>query len=77
MRKKDNVRPQREEPVDTAAVRERLKWILAEEIERLPETLQQMEPKDRLNAVLKLIPYFLPKPETVHYLEGEPIDFFK
>lgn len=74
MSNKDNARQKRREPIDATAVRDRLKEILAEEIERLPETLNSLEPKDRLNAVLKLIPYFLPKTEAVHYREGEPLE---
>lgn len=77
MSNKDNSRKNQKEPIDATALRDSLKEIISEEIKRLPETLNTLEPKDRLNAVLKLIPYFLPKTEAVHYKEGEPLDFFR
>ena len=36
------------------------------EIEKLPKTLEALEPKEHINFVLKLMPYVFPKVETVY-----------
>ncbi len=56
----------------TMGLRETLKAIMQKEIEKLPETLEALEPKERLNVVCKLMPYIFPKVEAVHPKEGEP-----
>lgn len=63
------------EQVLTNNLRETLKTIMQKEIERLPETLETLDPKERLNVVCKLMPYVFPKVETVHSTEGEPLQF--
>lgn len=61
--------------VKTGDLRQTLKDIFRQEMERLPEYLQSLEPKDRVNALCKMIPYALPKVEAVHFTEGEPFSF--
>jgi hypothetical protein len=63
------------EQVLTNNLRETLKTIMQKEIEKLPETLEALDPKERLNVVCKLMPYVFPKVETVHPKEGEPLQF--
>jgi len=63
------------EQVLTNNLRETLKTIMQKEIEKLPETLETLDPKERLNVVCKLMPYVFPKVETVHPKEGEPLQF--
>ena len=63
------------EQVLTNNLRETLKTIMQKEIEKLPETLETLDPKERLNIVCKLMPYVFPKVETVHPKEGEPLQF--
>lgn len=63
------------EQVLTMGLREALKTIMQKEIEKLPETLEALDPKERLNVVCKLMPYVFPKVETVHPKEGEPLQF--
>jgi hypothetical protein len=63
------------EQVLTMDLRETLKSIMQKEIEKLPETLATLEPKERLNVICKLMPYVFPKVEAVHPREGEPITF--
>jgi len=63
------------EQVLTNNLRETLKTIMQKEIERLPETLEELDPKERLNVVCKLMPYVFPRVETVHPTEGEPLQF--
>lgn len=63
------------EQVLTMGLRETLKTIMQKEIEKLPETLEALDPKERLNVVCKLMPYVFPKVETVHSKDGEPLQF--
>ena len=63
------------EQVLTNNLRETLKTIMQKELEKLPETLEALDPKERLNVVCKLMPYVFPKVETVHAKEGEPLQF--
>jgi len=63
------------EQVLTMGLRETLKAIMQNEIEKLPETLEALEPKERINVVCKLMPYVFPKVEAVHPKEGEPFTF--
>ena len=42
-----------------------LKQIISDELEALPATLEQLPGKDRLEAVLKLMPFVLPKIESI------------
>lgn len=59
----------------TGDLRRLLKDIFRQEIERLPEYLQSLENKDRVNVLCKLMPYVFPKVESVHLSEGEPFHF--
>lgn len=63
------------EQVLTMGLRETLKAIMHNEIEKLPETLETLEPRERINIVCKLMPYVFPKVEAVHPKEGEPFTF--
>lgn len=60
------------ERILTNNLRDNLKTIMQNEIEKLPATLEELEPKERLNVVCKLLPYVFPKVETVHPTQGEP-----
>jgi hypothetical protein len=53
----------------------RLKEITRREIEKLPELLEQLEPKERVRTVLALLPYVTPKIETVATDFGEPFSW--
>ena len=56
-------------------IRESLKRIVLLEIERLPESLDSLEPQQRLNVLCKLIPFILPRVQQVHLDYGEPSNF--
>lgn len=56
----------------TANIRDTLKEMMQKEIESLPDTLKELEPVQRLNIICKLIPYVLPKVESVTHKLGEP-----
>jgi len=51
--------------VSISDLRDNLKEIMKKEIEGLSNQLEALEPKDRLNFVIKLMPYVFPKVETV------------
>lgn len=56
----------------TKELRAVLKNILHQELEQLPEHLTKLEIKDRLELLVKLLPFALPKVEAVNYQENEP-----
>lgn len=45
----------------TSELRNILKEIISTEIEALPEALKGLEAKERLEIIIKLLPYVLPK----------------
>ncbi len=57
----------------TSQIREALKAILDEELEALPAMLEALPIEKRLDIVLRLLPYVLPKVEAVSMHEGEPL----
>lgn len=56
-------------------LRETLKQVVQKEIENLPEQLKTLTPKERIEAICKLMPYVFPKVETVNSKQGEPLQF--
>ena len=59
----------------TGSIRDTLKEMMQKELEQLPATLKELEPVQRLNILCKLIPYVLPKVESITHLLGEPGEF--
>lgn len=59
----------------TDDLRRMLKDIFRAEMKRLPEYLQSLEPKERLNVLCKMLPFALPRIESVHFSEGEQFSF--
>lgn len=55
----------------TKELRAALKNILHQEIELLPDHFNKLEPKDRLEFLVKLLPFALPKVEPESYQIGE------
>jgi hypothetical protein len=56
----------------TKELRAVLKNIMHQEIELLPEHLSKLEIKERLELLVKLLPFAMPKVEAVNYQENEP-----
>ena len=56
-------------------LRDSLKRVIQNELIKLPEQLEALEPKERLNVVCKLIPYVFPRVDAVNLKEGEPFTF--
>jgi hypothetical protein len=63
------------QPARTVNLREKLKALLERELDRLPETLEALQPKERINVVVRLMPLVLPKSKPVHHQFGEPTDW--
>jgi hypothetical protein len=59
----------------TNEMRSILKGIIAKELKTLLETIEKLEPEKRLDILLKLLPYVLPKVEPVEMdsYEHEPL----
>jgi hypothetical protein len=49
----------------TIELRKTLKGIVANELESLPETLGDLPPKERLELLIKLLPFCLPKVDSI------------
>ena len=56
----------------TKDLREILKLTLQEEIENLPTYLEALNEKERLNIIIKLMPFVFPKIEAAPSTIGEP-----
>ena len=59
----------------TGNIRDTLKQMMQTELEQLPSTLKELDPVQRLNVLCKLMPYVLPKTESVKANFGEPDEF--
>jgi hypothetical protein len=68
------MKPKKENQIIISDLRETLKSIMKSEIEKLPETLESLETKDRINIVCKLMPFVFPKIETIKPTTGEPFN---
>ena len=56
----------------TKELRTVLKEIIFQEISSLPDRLEKLEPKDRLELFIKILPFVLPKVEAVNSDLDEP-----
>ena len=59
----------------TKELRSVLKDVLYEEIEALQERLDALNPKERVELLIKLMPYALPKVTSVSHTTNEPLDW--
>lgn len=55
----------------TTILRAKLKRKMLEQIEQLPDLLEQLEPDKKVEAIIKLLPFVLPKVEPVEMNTGE------
>ena len=56
---------------DVKAIHARLKQVIRDEVEKLPQLLAELTPQERVNAILELLPYCAPKLEKVNADFGE------
>jgi hypothetical protein len=59
----------------TKEMRTILKNILFTELENIEELMDSLDSKQRIELVIKLLPFILPKVETVSHTYNEPVDF--
>ena len=49
----------------TRELREALKAVISNELDQIDKTLSQMPAKDRLELIIKLLPYCMPKIDSI------------
>ena len=59
----------------TKELRTLLKDILYQELEQIQKRLELLEPKERIELLIKLMPYALPKVTSVSHKTNEPLDW--
>lgn len=58
----------------TKELRGILKTFVAKELRRLPKRIRFLKKKERIELLIKLLPYVLPKVESISHTSGEPLD---
>lgn len=64
-----------QDEIKVKSLRESLKELMQREIDNLPDLLDQMEPKERINVICRLMPFVFPKLEAINANDGEPISW--
>ena len=59
----------------TKELRTVLKDILYQELEQIQEHLDSLKPKERIELLIKLMPYVLPKVTSISHTTNEPLDW--
>ena len=59
----------------TKELRSVLKDILYQELEEIQVCLDLLEPKERIELLIKLMPYILPKVTSISYTANEPLNW--
>jgi hypothetical protein len=59
----------------TKELRSVLKDILYQELEQIQEHLETLNSKERVELLIKLMPYILPKVTSVSHTTNEPLDW--
>jgi hypothetical protein len=59
----------------TKEIRSVLKDVMYNEIEVIQEHLDTLKPKERLELLVKLLPYVLPKVTSISHTTNEPLDW--
>ena len=59
----------------TKELRVVLKEVLHKELESIGERLEQLEPKERLEVLIKLMPFVFLRMNTMSHSMDEPVDF--
>lgn len=54
------------------ALNDRLREILAVEMEQLPATLEALPPQERIKAIIELLPYAAPKIKPAQEKDNSP-----
>ena len=59
----------------TKELRVLLKDIMYQELEEVQERFSLLEPKQRIELIIKLMPYVLPKVNSISHKTNEPLDW--
>ena len=59
----------------TKELRVLLKDIMYQELEEVQERFSLLEPKKRIELIIKLMPYVLPKVNSISHTTNEPLDW--
>ena len=59
----------------TKELRSVLKDVMHQEIEIIQDHLDQLSPKERVELLIKLMPFVLPKTTSISHTTNEPLDF--
>lgn len=59
----------------TKELRSVLKGVVYNELETIQDKFEHLEPKERLELLIKLLPFVLPKVESASHTINEPIDW--
>ena len=59
----------------TKEVRAVLKEVVFDEISQIHHHFEKLDPKERIELLIKLLPYVCPKIQTASHSLNEPIDF--
>jgi len=59
----------------TKELRSLLKDVMYDEIGALQERLDALNPKERVELIIKLMPYALPKVTSISHTTNEPLDW--
>ncbi len=59
----------------TKELRVLLKDIIYQELEEVPERFNLLEPRQRIELIIKLMPYILPKVNSISHTTNEPLDW--
>jgi hypothetical protein len=59
----------------TKELRSVLKDILYQELEQIQEHLETLNSKERVELLIKLMPYILPKVTSISHTTNEPLDW--
>ena len=59
----------------TKELRSILKDMMYQEIEIIQDHLDQLSPKERVELLIKLMPFVLPKTTSISHTTNEPLDF--
>ena len=57
----------------TSELRKTLKHIVDDELQILQDNINELQPKERIDLLIKLLPYVMPKVQTVSARDGELI----
>ena len=67
-----NGRPKGAVNKTTAETKELIQKIVSNELDSITDLLEKLEPKERIDAVIKLLPYIMPKQSEVSITDPEP-----